>query len=168
LVREIVTISLSPEERRALEDLAHERRLTRSGAVQYLLQSHFKSRLNTVTQGLNTGQNPPTVRSDKVLSWWNELAGRHGLPRMKEFGADRKKHLRGRTRDHPNLAAEIERELEVGLSDFAKGDNGTWKLSFPWLIKSPANLAKFLEGQYRPKGALSEREKKRDERGWEI
>lgn len=85
---------------------------------------------------------------DVVMNLWNHLAEQEGRPKITLMSDTRKDQYRTRLRKHPDFWDILEKELPL-LGDFAR--NGGW-LTWDWLIKSPNNIVKLSEGQYRDNG----------------
>lgn len=81
----------------------------------------------------------------EVFGWWNKIAKRYGFPELRAITERRSAHIRARLRETPGMCEEVEAELERS-SGFLAGSS--W-FSFDWFTKSPDNLAKLLEGNYR-------------------
>ncbi len=87
-----------------------------------------------------------------VVDLWNDTCA-HILPRVQLLTDKRRTHIRARSEGRD---MDWWREL-FGLvmdSPFLRGEEqGKWRATFDWLIKSPDNCAKVFEGHYRQKGA---------------
>jgi len=81
---------------------------------------------------------------EEVMAWWNELVADLPLSACKMWTAKRDAHYRNRLSSGDWNETAIEdriRHLKPFVFD------GTW-LGLDWLLKSPDNLAKMLEGKY--------------------
>lgn len=80
----------------------------------------------------------------EALTRWNVLAERHGRPKIESITEPRRKALRARLAEHPDLWDLLDAET-AHLGAWARGQAF---LTFDWVLR-PANLAKLLEGNYR-------------------
>ena len=103
------------------------------------------------TGGQSTGPKWKDVHIDwaEVASRWNEeISELLFAPKiLKSFSDDRKDAVKKRIFERPDLWDQIRNQARQ-VDD--KTRDGTW-ISFDWLMK-PANLQKFLEGNYRDRG----------------
>lgn len=82
---------------------------------------------------------------------WNERAFK-SLPRVKEIGDKRKRHIEARLKKYPTKEHWEKIIAMVNESDFLTGkSNSNWKANFDWLVSSQANCNKLLEGNYKNK-----------------
>ena len=114
---------------------------------------------------------PDCVTKGQWMEWWNyHISPKHmpPLPKVRTLDGARWTHLKARIAENPDLYAEMDSALSKPLTQFVR-EKGF--LNFPWLLKSPENVAKLLEGNYTDQDAARaqarrERELKdqRDER----
>lgn len=79
-----------------------------------------------------------------------EVWNAHKAPKMPTWtttGRLRRKHADARLADR-DLAAWAEVVKRIAASDFASGRTGQWCATPDWLVKSPENATKVLEGNY--------------------
>jgi hypothetical protein len=91
---------------------------------------------------------PAKPKLRDVASWWNDLAGEHGLKTVQGWDADDDKKVRARLKQFrdPGWFETIETETRI-LSDFGKGF-----VTIRWLYE-PRNFKKLLSGDYRDEKA---------------
>ena len=77
---------------------------------------------------------------------WNETAHAN-LPRCRGLSDKRKRHCKARLKDR-DINGWREVIAKVNASAFLRGEKGTWRASFDWLIESPDSALKVLEGKY--------------------
>lgn len=80
----------------------------------------------------------------EAVTRWNALAELHGRPKIESITEPRRKALRARLAEHPDLWDLLDAET-AHLGAWARGQAF---LTFDWVLR-PANLAKLLEGNYR-------------------
>lgn len=91
---------------------------------------------------------PDDTRFAEVLVLYNRI----GLPRVAKLTDSRKRALRQRLKEHPDLAWWEAYFARISRSKFLMGQNQMqWCATFDWLLK-PTNMEKVLEGNYDPKG----------------
>jgi uncharacterized protein YdaU (DUF1376 family) len=103
--------------------------------------------LETKTSRLTSATPRKISRSQVVDLWNNTVAPALGCPRITSLHDHRATKLRLRLKERPDLFDQILAEAPR-LSAWARESRF---LCFDWLILSPGNLAKFLEGNYRNK-----------------
>jgi hypothetical protein len=100
--------------------------------------------------GIHPSLNDEDIRTSnksqdlEAVARWNALAERHGRPKIEAVTETRRKALRARLVEHPDLWDLLDAEA-AHLGAWARGQAF---LTFDWILK-PANLAKLLEGNYR-------------------
>lgn len=100
---------------------------------------------------------------DKEVVHWNAIAKRMGWPTVRTKTKIRELHLRKRLEERPTLWNDIlNGALKVSFSTLRLGF-----FTFDWFVKSPNNLAKFMDGNYeerRSTGSMGTPGKYRDPR----
>jgi len=88
----------------------------------------------------------------KIASFWNEAleAYNSALPRLKKIqqNTQRHKHIRARWKENPDLETWKTVIRKVAASDFLNGRITKFRADFDWVVKSPDNFNKALEGKY--------------------
>jgi hypothetical protein len=76
---------------------------------------------------------------------WNRICV--SLPKCAKVTPKRAAHIKARLKEYP--PEEWERIFQrIEASAFCRGENGGWKATFDWIISSPDNAVKVLEGKY--------------------
>lgn len=118
-----------------------------SRVFQMISEGRLAAARDLLEQTLAARQ-PDDARFAQVLVLYNRL----GLPRVLKLTDQRKRMLRQRLKEHPDLSWWEAYFARVGRSKFLMGQNQIdWCASFDWLLK-PTNMTKVLEGNYDPKG----------------
>ena len=84
-----------------------------------------------------------------AVAEWNELAAKHGLPRV--TGAPtgkRKAALAARLKEH-GIEGLRQAFAAVGRSPFCRGETGNWRASFDFVLQA-SSFQKLREGTYDP------------------
>ena len=124
-----------------------------------LEQSPSPEKLSQDSQPPKPSRTPP-VPYQKIIELYHELCS--NLPRVQKLTESRKRLLRARWKEHPNLDFWKSYFQRVSASDFLNGrtepppGRSPFIADFEWLIK-PSNFAKVLEGRYdnrKPKRGL--------------
>ena len=84
---------------------------------------------------------------DDLKSRWNEMAGRVGLPQVREMTDRRRRAAKTLLRKIGDVTAFDEALGKIAASDFLSGRAGKWRASLDWILKHD-NLVKVIEGQY--------------------
>jgi len=85
---------------------------------------------------------------DSIVDQWNDVCGSNGCPRVRTVTEARKKHMRTRWKQPGFREAYAEVLKKVTESPFLSGGDGKWRAPFDWLMKSPENWIKVMEGNY--------------------
>ncbi|MCI1143163.1 hypothetical protein MOP88_14030 [Sphingomonas sp. WKB10] len=102
---------------------------------------------------LDQPQAEAPLTPDEVLEAWNDMAGRHGLPKAKLTPA-RRKALAVRIRQH-SLEDFTEAIRAVPRSPFLLGENQRgWRADFDFFLQ-PTSFTKLIEGSYDRGDALT-------------
>lgn len=92
------------------------------------------------------------VPAQKILSFWNEeiQSVESPMPRVQRIkqGTQRYKHVRARWKENPDLELWKTVIAKAARSSFLNGRVKAWQADFDWIIKSPDNFTKVLEGKY--------------------
>lgn len=93
-------------------------------------------------------QDADPINYDLILDTWNEYCG--DIQKMERMTPQRKRKtrtaLKGAARTYEDLIKAIK---TIPHSAFLSGrKSADWIVSFDWLIKSPENVTKVLEGKY--------------------
>jgi hypothetical protein len=81
-----------------------------------------------------------------VINIWNEYSKKRGLPKV-FYTKIRERHILAKLKKDNFNFMNILREIEK--SDFLKGYNTEWKVTFDWIFCFKENFLKILEGKYR-------------------
>jgi hypothetical protein len=94
----------------------------------------------------------PEGKLEAVVVLWNELTEGTKLPRCRGLSDRLRAHIRARMPDH-GLGDLRDAFTKAARSAFANGTNDRgWVMTLDWIVKSPDNLRKILEGQYDDRG----------------
>lgn len=91
---------------------------------------------------------PDRPTAEDLVKLWNKEA-HPNLPRVKFLTEVRKRHANARLQANPEQTFWNDLIIKVNLSPLLRGEAGTWKATFDWVL-NPSNLAKILEGNYDP------------------
>lgn len=92
----------------------------------------------------------PAESVEKLREIWNTNRA-STMPAWLKTGRTREKHAKARLKEH--TLAELELTIKrVVASDFASGRTGKWAVTPDWLLESPGNITKVLEGNYDNRG----------------
>jgi hypothetical protein len=100
----------------------------------------------------------PQVPYRDVAKWWNELAAKHGLPRIGALSALRKAKVRSRWATWTAESAPWQVLGQIGeaiaKSTFLREGSGDrpWRVRFDWLFVNDGNWRKVVEGTYADEG----------------
>lgn len=110
-----------------------------------------------VTPPLNEGSNPPRFSpssasaddcppfDEKLVSVWNETAGKCGFRQSRALNADRKAKLRRRVAEYGETQL-LEAVSRLSTSPFHCGQNDReWRADLGWLLRNSENVTKALE-----------------------
>lgn len=90
----------------------------------------------------------PEGKLEAVVVLWNEIREGTKLPKCRGLSDRLRAHLKARLPDH-GLGEFRDAFTKAARSAFANGDNDRgWVMTLDWIVKSPDNLRKLLEGQY--------------------
>lgn len=83
-----------------------------------------------------------------IQDTWNSVCDK--LPRLDKFTARRKQKTRTCLKGASATQSDMIKAIKlVSTSAFLKGEKSdSWRATYDWVIKSPDNLTKILEGQY--------------------
>jgi hypothetical protein len=103
---------------------------------------------------VDTDPAAPECKVEAVVQLWNEIVADSQLPQCRGISETRRTHIRARLKEH-GLGVLRDVFERVAKSDFANGQNDrTWLMSFDWLMESPNNFLKAMEGRYDNRAAL--------------
>ena len=87
-----------------------------------------------------------TEKKADVLATWNNGI-RQPVPKVMDISPERWKRYKARVSEGMDLATIVKL---IDGSDFLSGrtDRGTWTATFDWIVKSPTNWRKVMEGHY--------------------
>lgn len=122
----------------------------RSGSMVYRTEQN-RTEQRTPTSS-KAGKPTLSMCTEFLKFYRTEISDSTGLPLPRELTESRKRHLRSRLKE-PSFARENWSILAKKIRDspFLRGEAGkeSWKgATFDWLIKSPNNAVKVLEGNY--------------------
>lgn len=87
------------------------------------------------------------LKPEHVLDEWNQVAERHGLPKVRRLIGPRLQKLRARIRDHP-LDDWMDAFNAIERNPWMHGDNDRgWRVDFDFLLQ-PNSFQKLIEGSY--------------------
>jgi hypothetical protein len=100
---------------------------------------------------------PNGIPLKKIVDSWNASIDAHNSPLAKVSkvspNTQRYKHIRARWSENPSFETWQRLFDRLAQSDFFNGRIKSWMGSFDWLIKSPDNWTKALEGKYDNRGS---------------
>ena len=103
------------------------------------------------------------VPLQQIMEFWNQALEENDspLPRLKQIrqGTQRQKHVRARWKENPDIETWKAVIQKAAVSDFLNGRVKEWQASFDWIIKSPDNFTKVLEGNYDNKDPYAKMDK---------
>lgn len=97
----------------------------------------------------------PKCNPETVVQSWNERVKGSSLPACRGLTDVRRTHIQARLKDH---GLDVVRDVftRMARSDFANGRNPrNWVMSFDWLMESPGNFIKALEGTYDNRASIA-------------
>lgn len=106
---------------------------------------------NSATAPLSNSNGVPL---QQIMEAWNQALEENEspLPKVKQIkqGTQRQKHIKARWKEHPDLETWKTVIQKAAFSDFLNGRSpgSQWQASFDWIVKSPDNFLKVLEGKY--------------------
>jgi hypothetical protein len=117
-----------------------------SGVGPDLLPLEVKEEVEVKDKEEGEGGNILSATTD-LPSLWNRICT--SLPKCSRLTEKRKIHVKARLKER-HLAAEWETIFQrIEASPFLTGQNDrSWKADFDWIIKSPDNAVKVMEGKY--------------------
>jgi uncharacterized protein YdaU (DUF1376 family) len=87
------------------------------------------------------------LRPEHVVEAWNDMADRHGLPKVVKLSPERRRKLNSRIREH-SIEDFTEAISAIERSPFLKGDGRAgWRANFDFLLQ-PTSFLKLIEGSY--------------------
>jgi uncharacterized protein YdaU (DUF1376 family) len=88
------------------------------------------------------------VTVEDVVEGWNDLAQRCDLPSIRRLSEARRRQLKARLREYPDIADWKRAFAAIHNSAFLRGDNSRgWRANFDFLLQ-PSSFLKLLEGAY--------------------
>lgn len=95
--------------------------------------------------------NKTDIPYDLIQQKWNEICT--DLPQVLSLSPKRKEKIKCRLKEiNPDTTMAIQSLLDIfkkiHASDFLCGRNSKWKASFDWVLDSPNNWMKIIEGNY--------------------
>ena len=94
----------------------------------------------------NTDDRTPNTTGHALQAVWNDHKAAT-MPRWTATSAKRRRHADARLTEH-SIEVLTEAVQRLAASDFASGRGGKWAATPDWLIESPGNVIKALEGNY--------------------
>jgi hypothetical protein len=90
----------------------------------------------------------PECKVEAAVQLWNELVVGSKLPACRGLSDNRRKHIRGRMKEH-GLGVIRDVITKAVATPFLNGQNDRgWVLTFDWLMESPDHFLKVMEGKY--------------------
>ena len=90
----------------------------------------------------------PECKVEAVVQLWNELVAGSALLACRGLSEKRRQHIRARIKEH-GLGTIRDVFTRMAASAFANGQNNRgWVMTLDWLMESPSNFLKALEGKY--------------------
>lgn len=97
----------------------------------------------------------PEGKLEAVVLLWNDSVAESKLPQVRGLSDKRRTHIRARLKEHP-IGVMAETFKALAASPFANGQNSrNWVITFDWLMESPTNLLKAVEGNYNARAPAS-------------
>lgn len=88
-----------------------------------------------------------TIDYDLIQETWNTVCA--SLPKIERFTPRRKQKVRSCLKGASATVSDLIKVIKlVATSSFLNGSKTSWQCSFDWVIKSPDNFTKIIEGQY--------------------
>jgi len=84
---------------------------------------------------------------ENIMQSWNDICG-IWVPQINKIEGERKKHVRARYKELGSTEAVIEMFKRMAGSDYLMGRKTDWACSFDWVMGSPNNVNKVLDGNY--------------------
>lgn len=89
----------------------------------------------------------PVLKPEHVVEAWNDMACRHGLPKVAKLTPARRRTLNARIREHP-ISDFTEAISAIERSPFLLGENDrAWRADFDFILQ-PTSFTKLIEGSY--------------------
>lgn len=113
----------------------------------YLYKERYFGRGEQITIGDKPSDAAP-LPYDEIVRTWNECCTT--LPKITRMTVQRKNKTRSCLKNGDFTIDDLLKAIKlVGCSSFLNGTkNNSWVASYDWVIKSPSNLIKILEGNY--------------------
>lgn len=90
----------------------------------------------------------PECKVEAVVQLWNEMVAGSKLPQCRGLSDKRRGHIKARLKDH-GLGIVRDTFGKAIASSFCNGHNDrAWVLTFDWLMESPDNFLKVMEGKF--------------------
>lgn len=110
---------------------------------------------------ISTKQGVEYVDWDELLSYFNKRMEGRGIPQIKDMSEKRKGLVRGRIKDYG--VASVKRVIDnASESDFMNGYVTGTAYGFDWMFR-PNNFIKVLEGNYKNRRMITEKDRKQYE-----
>ena len=88
-----------------------------------------------------------TIDYVNIQETWNTVCTM--LPKLERFTARRKQKTRSCIKGASASVADLIKVIKLGAtSSFLNGSKTSWSCTYDWVIKSPDNFTKIIEGQY--------------------
>lgn len=88
-----------------------------------------------------------TIDYVNIQETWNTVCV--SLPKIERFTSRRKQKVRSCLKGASATVSDLIKVIKlVATSSFLNGSKTSWQCSFDWVIKSPDNFTKIIEGQY--------------------
>lgn len=128
---------------------AIEVRLDEDG-VKRIIPYLYRERYVTDTKMIIVGDKPSDIQQidyQSIIDAWNEHCG--NLQKVERLTPRRKLKTRTALKGAGCTESELIKAIKlIQTSNFLRGDKGDWSATYDWLVKSPENIIKVLEGNY--------------------
>lgn len=102
------------------------------------------------TEVISSGEEIVIVAVDDVaeaVAAFNDMAARHGIPRVQKMTDTRRKALRARLKECGGIEGWRLALSKIEASDFLMGRSRDFRCTFDWIINA-SNFTKLMEGNY--------------------
>lgn len=100
-----------------------------------------------INEDMSSDDDAP-VTEQEIIDYWNTLAEKHDLRKIRTLNESRRKQLRARIEEFPDLETWSEAFRNIETSSFLLGENDRlWTVNFDFLIRQ-SSFIRLIEGTY--------------------
>ena len=100
-----------------------------------------------VNEDMSSDDDAP-VTEQEIIDYWNTIAEKHDLRKIRTLNESRRKQLRARIEEFPDLDTWSEAFRNIETSSFLLGENDRlWTVNFDFLIRQ-SSFIRLIEGTY--------------------